>query len=120
MTKAEFETMFNKLENIEKKVDYTECKFLFTQMREDEDDDELIIVYDSSYFENSYDDETDIYDSALAYLKRAREGDNMYIQAEYMTSRKHQKFKLTTKEEFDNLEKCLLSQHEYYLNTTEK
>ena len=43
----------------------------------------------------------------------------MYIQAEYMTSRMQQKYKLTTPEEFDNLEKCLKAQHEYYLNTTE-
>ncbi len=119
MTKAEFETMFNKLENLEKKQDYTDCKFLFTQMRDDEDDDELIVVYDSSYFNNSYDDETEIYESVLKYLERARRGDNMYIQAEYMTSRMQQKYKLTTPEEFDNLEKCLKAQHEYYLNTTE-
>ena len=119
MTKVEFESMFNKLENLEKKVDYTDCKFLFTQMRDDEDDDELIVVYDSSYFENSYDDETEIYDSVIAYLDRARRGDNMYIQAEYMTSRKQKKYKLTEAAEFDELEKCLKAQHEYYLHTTE-
>ena len=119
MTKAEFETMFNKLENLEKKEDYTECKFLFTQMRDDEDDDELIVVYDSSYFENSYDDESEIYENVINYLDRARRGDNMYIVAEYMTSRKQKKYKLTEAVEFDELERCLRSQHEFYLNTTE-
>ena len=119
MTKAEFTSMFDKLENIEKKVDYTECKFLFTQMREDEDDDELIVVYDSSYFGNSYDDETEVYENVLTYLDRARKGDNMYIQAEFLNSRKQVKYKLTTPAEFDELEKCLKSQHEYYLHTTE-
>ncbi|MCR5098334.1 MAG: hypothetical protein K6B14_05225 [Lachnospiraceae bacterium] len=119
MTKVEFEAMFNKLENLGKKEDYSDCKFLFTQMRDDEDDDELIVVYDSSYFENSYDDETDIYESVLTYLDRARRGDNMYIQAEYITSRMHKKYKLNTPEEFDALEKALKAQHEYYLNTTE-
>ncbi len=112
MTKLEFANMFSKLENLNNKQKYEDCKFTFMRMRDNVDDDEVALIYDKSFFVNDYDDENGTYEQVLDYIEDARLGNNMYILAEYLTSRKIEQYKLTMELEFNELERCLIAQHE--------